>query len=303
MPHASQREALSGALALASDFTQLALHALAHLAIDDPGRLDHPAYLAWSKRVLPVAAREPIERDARAMSALFAQDPRSSIVHALPELYRDVAQLRASAARDLRELGPSDIAAPWLLDGLREVEVLAELLRSAMALAAPGFLEAWRALVPRCEEGLSTLRPHLDEARALHPALRDARVELAWPLGARGRAFARRIVVGVPNDFAMTDPRTPAVLALHEAVVRAQPSDARDSRERYVRVEWGALVEVARAIAPASPSLRDAHAAWLASLHLRPLCEAARELGLVSAEEAAQIASSPDDRAPLLRAR
>ena len=294
---------MSGALALASDFTQLALHALAHLAIDDPGRLDHPAYLAWSKQALPVDAREPIERDARAMSALFAQDTRSSIVHALPELYRDIAQLRASAARDLRELGPSDVAAPWLLGPLREVEVLAELLRSAMALAAPAFLEAWRALVPRCEEGLSALRPHLDEARALHPALCDARVELAWPLGARGRAFSTRILVGVPHDFAETDPRTPAILALHEAVVRAQPCDAGDSREHYVRVEWAALAEVARAIEPASPALREAHAAWLASLHLAPLCEAARELGLASAEAAAQIASEPDDRARLLRAR
>ena len=294
---------MSGALALAPDATQLALHALAHLAIDDPGRLDHPAYLAWSKRVLPVGAREPIERDARVMSALFAQDPRSAVVHALPELSRDIAQLRASAARDLRELGPDDVAAPWLLDPLREVEVLAELLRSAMALAAPAFLEAWRELAPRCEEGLSTLRPHLEEARALHPALRDARVELAWPLGARGRAFPRRILVGVPHDFADTDPRTPVILALHEAVVRAQPSDAGDSREHYVRVEWAALAEVARAIEPASPALRDAHAGWLASLHLAPLCEAARELGLVSAEAAAQIASEPADLARLLRAR
>lgn len=294
---------MSGGVALASDYTQLALHALAHLAIDDPGRLDHPAYLAWSRGALPIEAREPIERDAPAMSALFAGDARSSIVHALPELFRDVAQLRASAARDLRELEPSDVAAPWLLDPLREIEVLAELLRAAMALAAPAFLEAWeRELAPRGEAGLRALTPHLDEARMLHAALRAARVELAWALGARGRAFARRIVVGVPHDFCETDPRTPAVLALHEAVVRAQPTDAANLRERYVRVEWAALHEVARAIEPASAALRDAHSAWLASLHLAPLCEAARELGLVSAEEAAQIASEPDDRARLLRA-
>lgn len=292
---------MSSLLSVASDFTQLALHALAHLAIDDPGRLDDPAYLAWSKRELPREAREPIERDAGVMAALFGRDPRSAIVHAMPELFRDVAQLRASAARDLAELGPADVAAPGLLAPLREVEVLAELLRAAMALAADAFVATWKGgLEARCQRGARMLTPHLEAMRALHPTLRDARVELAWPLGARGRAFARRIVVGVPDDFASTDPRTPAVLALHEAVVRAQRCESRDARERYVRIEWSALREVARCVGAAPPELRDAHAAWLASLDLAPLCAAACALGLTSESIAARIATEPRERAYLL---
>jgi hypothetical protein len=291
---------VSGA-AIASEYTQLALHVLAHVPWSGPGRLDDGAYVAWSKGALPVEAREPIEHDAALIAGLHAREP-SDAVHALPDLHRDVDELRATAAKELDALLDEDVADPALLAALRRTPVVTELLRAAMALSATAFVDAFRSqLRARCERGLAMLAPHLEEARALHPALRHARVELAWPLGAHGRAYRDRIVVGVPDGFAPLAPTMPAVLAMHEAAVRAHERDAPPG-ERYVRSEWAALVDVAERMEHASSALRDAHAAWLASLFLDGLLERARTLGLVDAARAARIASDRTERARWLRA-
>ncbi len=285
---------------VASDATQLALHLLAHLPLPGPGRLDDAAYLAWSASALPPEAREPIERDAPLLAGLYAHEPNEAL-HALPELYRDLAQLHATAARELEALTDDDVADVAVLAALRRTPVLTELARAAMALAAPAFGRVFREqLAARCRAGAALVEPHLDEARAFHPALRDARVELAWPLGAQGRAFRSRIVVGVPDAFAPLDPAFPAVLALHEAAVRAHEPGA-PAPERYVRSEWAALVDVAKRIEPASSALRDAHAVWLASLSLDALLDHACALGLTHEARAARIARDRTERARWLR--
>lgn len=286
-------------LAIASDYAQLAFHALAHLPIRGPGRLD-PRYPAWCRRAMPEAARAPIEEDAPAIAELVARE-RCDVVHAMPELFRDLAQVRACAARELAELDDRDVASPALLRALRN-SAAAELLRAAILLAAPAFERFFAAeLVPLCERGRALLEPQLDRARALHPPLAGARVELAWPLGAHGRAFPERIVVGVPGDFAGLDAATPAVLAMHEASVRAHGGGA--AGEPYVRAEWSAIIDVARSMAAAPSELREAHARWLAALDLAPLCERAAALGLAPAALAGRVAREPGARARLLASR
>lgn len=285
------------ALAVASDYTQLALHVLAHLPLSGPGRLLDPAYLAWSERALPESRL--LREDAPLIAALFDQAPDDAL-HALPELHRDIAELRATASLTLDALERSHVAAPGLLAALRATPVLGELARTALLLAAPAFARVYReALIERCESGMRALAVHLDEARALLPALADARVELAWPLGAHGRAFSTRILVGVPGDFAGLPATTPAVLAMHEAAVRAHDVDLPGS-ERYVRAEWAALIDVAGRMTGASPQLREAHARWLAALALEPLIDGARALGLVSEARAARIVADPAARASSL---
>lgn len=281
-------------LRVASDYTQLALHALAHLAIPGPGRLDDARYLAWSRAEVPPAARAPVEEDASAIASLWARE-RAEVLHAMPELFSDLAQARASAARALSELTARDVADPGLLAALRQ-SAAAELLRGAILLAAPAWARFFRdELADRCARGLERIAPLLAIARAMHSPLSSARVELAFPLGSRGRAFSRRILVGVPGDFAGLDAATPVVLAMHEASVRAH--DRGPVEERYVRAEWAALVEVARTVAAAPAELREAHAAWLASLDLEELAEAAATLGLTTAEHARRVATDRAARA------
>lgn len=290
-------------LHVASDFTQLALHSLAHLPLPGPERLLDPAYLAWSSASLPEDARGPIERDAELLARQCGGTSRGMLLQAAPELFEDIAQLRASARLDLVELSAADVAAPALLASYRSSAIdTVELWRAAVALAAPAFAAAWHEdLLPRCTDALEAVRGPLEDARRLHPALSDARVEFAWPLGPRGRAFARRIVVGVPGDWGGLAPEVPAVVALHEAAVRAHGRRLEgDSQDRYVRAEWAALVDVCERIGRAPRPLRDAHAEWLGALALEPLCREAAERGLVSEEAAAHVADRPLERAALL---
>jgi hypothetical protein len=292
-------------LRIASDFTQLALHALAHLPIEGPARLMDRGYLEWTTTNLPEGARTPIARDAQVLASLCARTPTAaSLLQAAPELFADIAQLRASAARDLAELGDAEVADPRLLAAYRASDAtLVELWRAAVALAAPPFAAEWHGgLRARCAEGLEAVRGPLAEARRLHPALSEALIELAWPLGPRGRAFARRILVGVPGDWGELAAEIPAVVAMHEAAVRAagEPLRRVDREERYVRAEWASLVDVADRMTQASAALRDAHATWLGSLDLEPLCRSAAELGLVAPAAAEAVAERRGERAETL---
>lgn len=285
---------MSALLLVASDYTQLAFHALAHLPIPGPGRLDDPRYLEWCAREVPREARAAIEDDAAVVAELFVREGADAL-HAMPELFSDITQARASATRALTELTGEDVADASVLRTLRN-SAAAELLRGAMLLMAPAFARFHRdVLARRCEDGRARMEPLLDRARSLHAPLRDARVELAWALGSRGRAFPRRVIVGVAGDFTERDAATPVVLAMHESSVRA--NDRGPGSERYVRAEWAALVEVARVMEVAPSELRDAHAAWLASLDLSSLCESAAALGLVDAGLARRIVRDRQARA------
>ena len=236
---------------------------------------------------------QPIARDAETIVAL-ARGDASLDLQLLPELYGDVAQLRATAALAMTELSDGDVADARVLARVRDAKHV-ELLRAAISLAAPAFATAWhRELLASCLERLERLRAPMAEATERCPALQGADVELVWSLGARGRAFERRVLVGVPDDWSGLAPESPAVLAMHEAMVR--DAGRRESGD-YVRAEWSALSAVARQLADASDALRDAHASWLAGLDLAPLVTQARALGLCEARAAAQLIDAPSERA------
>ena len=268
-------------LEVASDVTQLALHALALVPIAGPGNLHDPAYTRWAEEHLPTEAIDPITRDAPLISA-----HADAALQWVPELFRDIAQLQASAAID--ELRPSDVHRQDALWAWRSASPAGELLRAAMGLAALAFRDAWPR--DRCAEAADRHRGIFERAARLHPALGRARVELAWPLGARGRAFPSRVIVGVPEDWTGLAPETPAVLALHEAAVRERAGG-------YTVVEWGALCEVASRVADADEALRDAHRAWLATLSLEALVAGALERGLCDDATAIALLDAPEDRA------
>lgn len=290
-------------LRIASDFTQLALHALAHLRI--VGALERPGdgYPEWSRAHLPESAWAGFEGEAagcgRAPSA-------AALLRASPDLFADIAQLRASGGRPLAELGEHEVADRKLLAAFRERALAATTRWHAAAVGAgAAFAVVWHdELRRRCVEGLEAMRAPLARARALHPALAEATVELGWPLGLGGFASARRIVVGVPGDWGALGAALPAVVALHEAAVRAaaQARPERDDEERRVRASWAGLVDVARRVEDAPPPLRDAHASWLASRELEPLCRSAAALGLVAEERAQDVARHPEQRAEQLAA-
>lgn len=266
---------------VASDFTQLALHALAHVPIAGPGNLYDAGYVGWAKGNLPPEAIEPITRDTALISA-----HADGALQWAPELFGDIAQLCASATID--ELRPSDVHRPDALRGWRSSSPAPELLRAAMGLAAVAFRDAWPQ--GRCGEALHHHRETFERAARLHPALEQARVALAWPLGARGRAFPSRLIVGVPDDWTGLAPETPAVLALHEASVRGREGT-------YTVVEWGALCEVAACVSGADAALRDAHRAWLARLALDDLVASALERRLCDDATAIALLDAPEDRA------
>jgi hypothetical protein len=295
---------MRAALALASDYTQLAFHGLAHLPIAGPARLYHEDYVEWSREHLAEPARVPIERDAAILTGLYTQTSGSAILQSIPELHADIAQLRLGAARDLDELTPADVLAPSLLALLQRSELpIVELFRAVIALAAPAYEGAWHGwLRAQCADGLEAVRAPLDEARQLSPELAIAKVELVWALGPRGRAFPERIVVGVPGGWGDLSPALPAILALHEASVRARSRELHDAddTDRYVRAEWAALRELAGAMRHASPELRETHARWLGSLGLGALCAAAAHRDLCTLEEAEAIATQPAERVKLL---
>lgn len=264
-------------LALACDYAQLAFHTLAHYRFAGPASLFDAAYCGSCAE----EASAPIARDAALVEALHMREPNALALQSLPLLFTSIGRLRASGARDA--LGPEDVDDVETLERLTTCAPLFELVRVAMWLVAPAYQRTFPA--ERAQRALAELAPLLDRARAIHPALRDARVELALALGARGRAFADRIVVGAEAPFN-------AVVAMHEASVRAQRAD-------YARGEWAALIEVARIVERSE--LEEAHRSWIASLDLEPLCRKANELGLVSPELASKIAADRPARAALLR--
>ncbi|GAB5542923.1 MAG: hypothetical protein SangKO_026830 [Sandaracinaceae bacterium] len=280
-------------LRVANDYTQLCCHALTFLPLPGPERLSDARYLAWLRATLPGMAWEPIARDAETIVAL-ARGDASLDLQLLPELYGDVAQLRATAALAMTELSDGDVADARVLARVRDAKHV-ELLRAAISLAAPAFATAWhRELLASCLERLERLRAPMAEATERCPALQGADVELVWSLGARGRAFEQRVLVGVPDDWSGLAPESPAVLAMHEAMVR--DAGRRESGD-YVRAEWSALSAVARQLADATDALRDAHARWLAGLDLAPLVTQAKALGLCEARAAAQLIDAPSERA------
>jgi len=280
-------------LHLTDDFTDLALHVLAHVRLREAGNLFDRRYVDWaSDRTAPLE-EEWLHEGAEALEKIWAKGA-PSMVHAWPEVFESLEVLSSVASVELSAVPLERARAPRVLEAVRSAPGV-ELLHATICALGPWFGQ-WRReeLEPRGHEAVALVRPWLEEAQTLIPTLADARIELAWALGARGRAFRGRIVVGVPAAWNGLDGRTPAVLAMHEQLVRGS------GKRGYVAAEWAALTGLAAVICDASAPLRRAHAQWLASLGLRPLLEAVVKAGWLERDDAERLVSERDARSEAL---
>jgi len=275
-------------LALADDYTQLALHVLAHVPRQGPGNLLDARHLERSRQTFSPATHTRLLDDAELLAALGD----SSGLDLLPELHGSLAAFRRTAARSLAEVTPHEVADATVLWALQQLGPAAELAHAAMALLAEEFTAVYtRVIEPWARTTIAAIDPWLAAIAACTPGLADARVELVWALGPHGRAMPGRLLTGCADPH---DPVTPAILAMHEyAVCTSNYVD-------YIPGEWDALIRGARWCAAAPPPLREAHARWLASLELAPLLRGAVETGLLTASDAIHLERSPD-RAERLR--
>lgn len=287
---------MDGLVAPTGPFADLTFHALAHLAVPGHTSLYDPRYVRWAEESLPREAVEAIATDAPLLAQLHASEPHVERLHALPLLHDTIEDMLAVATKSLHELDPSDVADPGVLASLRTVdEKLVEILRADLALAGPSYARAWTERVrPSLARTCPSVGRVLETACGLMPAMLTARVELAHPLGPRGRVAGDRIVVGAPATWNDVDPETTVVLALHERAVSL-------SRGPWARVEWDALREVARRMVEAPESLAEAHARWLAQLDLKPLVHAILAAGWMRTEHARRLLDEPRERPALLR--
>lgn len=282
-------------LVLADAYTVLALHVLAHVPRPGPGDLYDPRYIAWSAAHISPAARHQLQTDA----ALLATLPGLADLDLFPFLHNTLAAYQRTTPRALADLHPDDVAAPTLLRALQSLGPTAELMHIAMSLQAPGFARIHAAhLTPWSHTAIPAISPWLTALASIVPdpsKLKTYRIELAPPLGPRGRAFADRILIGCPDP--LTDPISPAIVALHEYAV------CTSGHVDYTSAEWHALTQCARWCTRAPPPLRSAHARWLATLDLTHLITAAQAAALITETDATTLRTSPpSSRADLLRA-
>lgn len=242
-------------------FGALALHGLAHLPFGGHASLFDARYVAWARETLGEACVEPLAEDAARIAAEVSRAGAGEALSWLPRLHREIdAALRVSDV-DLAALDEARVDDAHALRALRAIDpVGVEWLRADLACAARPFERAFRAdasaLARACESVSSALA-------SAPVALRPEKVFVARALGARGRAYADSVWVGVPSE--QVDASTVAVVALHEEAVRRGAG-------AYATREWGALGRLARGLT-GSP-LAPAHAAWLASLDLGSVIDA-----------------------------
>ncbi|MCH9684316.1 MAG: hypothetical protein K0V04_22975 [Deltaproteobacteria bacterium] len=282
--------------AVASDFTQLVLHVLAHVRIDGPGSLFDPRYVAWVGEHAPPSLVQQLHEDAAALERVWSTAPPSDVVHAWPQLFTDLEAMVSAAARPLSEVRPDQVQAPQVLACLQaERSVAVELLHASLGALAPEHARWWgHAIGPRLDAARGEVQPLLAIGHSSVLSLGAHPVELAWSLGPRGRAFASRIVVGSPAPWHSHGPATSVVLALHERAVL----DA--GQVGYVAAEWSALRGVAARMHAAPMVLRQAHGSWLAGLELGPLVAGARVAGLLDETTAQRLQAEPETRAEVL---
>lgn len=280
---------------LTDDFTDLVVHVLAHVRLREAGSLFDAKYGAWVAEQMPPAERTRLREGAAALERAWARGA-PPLVHAWPEVFGSLDELRAVGGEELSTLDPAQVRAPAVLEAVRSAPGV-ERLHAVCGALAPWF-GPWRreALAPAQARGRAEVGRWLEEAVELQPGLGAARVELAFALGGRGRAFRRRIVVGMPAAWNELDGRTPAVLAMHEHAVLTS------GHAGYVEAEWAALTRLAATMQRASELLRRAHGRWSASLGLGPLLDALVRAGRLTPEQRSALHEAGHDRAERLAA-
>lgn len=252
-----------------SGWLDLVFHVLAHVegtAALAPSCFD-PIYVAFAAAHLGDPAARPLGEDRVTLARALPTHAALARAQLLAWLFDDLDQARAAAERELRALGPADVARPSLLPTLLEDEPGAELLRAAALLEE----DAWQAL-PRFdpEAARARLAPALDRVVAAAPALAACEVRCVRALRLRGRVLRARgrasIWVGAPGAAPALEASHAAWQAAHEATVDEVAEAARREARpiAHAPLEHAALVLLAQRAA--RTGLRDAHAAWLAHL-------------------------------------
>ncbi len=237
-------------------------HVLAHVEARGLAPSCHnPAWIEGARIALgPVTAR-PLGDDLHVLAAAASTHDVLASVQALAWVFDTADGARRVADRDLAMLGSEDVASLDALTIARAAGPIAEVLRAAAELELP-LLEQ---LEPPSDEQLATIATALDVVAAAAPSLARHAVSAARPLGLRGRAFGRSIVIGVPGIGCPT-PEHAAWQAAHEATV-SELAGLRDAP--FLELERKAIV-LLRSRARAA-GLGEAHAEWLARLDVSAL--------------------------------
>ena len=276
-------------------FTDLVLHVLAHVSVPGPEDLFEPRYVAWAEAATPADLHARLLADADVLAHRWSS-AEGLALQAWPDLHRDLPAFFVTRARALADVRSDEVASPGVLARLQAcTPAIGELVHAQLGLLAPWFAKMHNDVVtPAIAEVLDEVAEVLADAAALVPSFARERVELAWPLGPRGRGLAGRIVIGAPAPWNGMAPATTAVLALHEHAVRCA------STSEWASAEWTALRELAGAMRGAPAPLRSAHAGWLESLELASLVGVLQRQGAIDRGLATRLVGEPEARAELL---
>lgn len=272
---------------VADGFTQLVFHLLAHVRRAGPGDLFDRTYVGWARASSAGEAQRQLEEDAAVLSALWRGSPALDVLDVLAELHGSLAGFVRTASRALADVRADEVACPEVLRALQGLGAAGELVHAALGLVAPEFARVHEERIgPRLREAVGEVAAAIEGLAELVPGLAEARVEVVWALGGRGRAMPGRILIG-------TGPEA-AIVAAHEVAVCAA------GQVEYARAEWAALVRLAGWLRGAPAELRERHARWLAGLELAGLVAAAVAAGLVAADDGARVVSGREGRADAL---
>jgi len=275
-----------------SDFTELVLHVLAHVPVGGAGCVHDLRYVAWARGQAPVELERLLDEDAAVLERAWSGGRAPAVLHAWPELLGSIAELRACARLELQALSPAQVRTEVVLRELIAADrPELELMHATLCALAPWYAE-WHAaeVEPELRRAGEQVQPWLEPAVRVVPSLGDARLELSWVLGPRGRGFPSRIVVGAPAPWHDRDARIPVVLAMHEQLV------IDSGHAGYSEAEWAALTSLAVRMVEAPAALREAHGRWLASLELRPLLASLVAGGRITEEQCAALQREPRAR-------
>jgi hypothetical protein len=243
-------------------------HVLAHVDVGAvPASCHDTAYIAWAAARLGPATERALGEDARILGGALASHDGLARAQLLAWLWREEADVRAVAHRDLGDLGAPDVADPVALRVIQELGAAVEILRAAAELELPRL----GAIDPApAERAARALADALAETARAAPWLLRMQVAMVRSLPRRGRVHHTAIFIGAPS-VAGAEPEHAAWQAAHEATVieversphgRSGPS----TFEAVEREALGLLRSRAR-----RAGLADAHARWLATLDLSAL--------------------------------
>lgn len=281
-----------------SDFTDLVLHVLGHVRLTGAGSVYDPRYVAWMRGRAPDELERLVHEDAAVLERVWSGAREPEVVHAWPQLFDTIAGLRAVARQELRGLSAGQVDAPAVLAQLvAAARPELELLHATLCTLAPWYAR-WHAVEvePALRRAVEAVQPWIEPAVRVVPSLGHARIELAWAMGARGRGFSSRIVVGAPGPWHDLDARIPVVLAMHEQLV------IDSGHASYADAEWAALTGLAARMVAAPVELREAHARWLGSLELRSLLASLHAAGRLTLAQHDALARERVGRAERLAA-